>query len=249
MRRRFCLSSRSESGRRHGRARFALVLLAAGWLANGTALAQEQIAAVLKAREVSFVYHSVVNFYACDELRNHVAGILRALGARDDIEVRVNDCEIVLFADDLPEWDRWGRNTGPAERFRNSGSERRQISHVRIRVMFPVEATPEVLAEIDKDKSRRELVSRVTGDPLVALNDAIVFPAQRREVTLSRRSIRLGPEDCELLEQMIPSVLRELDVEVVRKQLSCPSYERSHIPPKLTVKVLLPVGAPVPGEK
>ncbi len=64
---------------------FALVLFAAGSLTmNCAALADGQVAAVLKTREVEFAYRSVANFFACDELRNHVATILRALGARDE---------------------------------------------------------------------------------------------------------------------------------------------------------------------
>ena len=38
-----------------------------------------------------------------------------------------------------------------------------------------------MLAEIEKDKSRRDLISRVTGDPRAALNDPIVFPAERKQ--------------------------------------------------------------------
>ena len=37
--------------------------------------------------------------------------------------------------------------------------------------MMPAQVTPELLKEIEKDKSRRELVSRVTGNPAAAFND------------------------------------------------------------------------------
>lgn len=243
MRRRSCRSARS------GRA-FALALLAVGLLtASSAASAAEQVAAVLKSREVSFVYHSVVTFFACDELRSAVAGILRAVGARDDVQVRINECEVFVFPDDAsPSWDRSSRTYDPAARFRSQRSEQRQNSLVRIQLMFPIEATPDVMAEVDKDKSRRELVSRVTGNPLAALNDAIIFPAERREVTLSQKTIRLRPEHCELLEQMVNGVFRTLDVKVIRKQLACPTNEISHFSPKLTVEVLWPVGTPLPGE-
>lgn len=243
MRRRFCHSSRSGLRRR------ALVLLAAAvcLVAGSAATAAEQVAAVLKTHEIRFVYHSIVNVFACDELRNHVATILRAVGARDDVKVRVNDCRIVVFPHES-DWDRSNRDY-PTDIFRDRDFDQRQTSHVRVQVMFPIEATPEVLAQIEKDKSRRELISRVTGDPSVALNDAIVFPAERREITLSQGTIRLRPEHCELLEQMIPTVFRELRIKVVRKQFSCDRYGRSRLTPKLTVETLWPVGAPVPGEK
>jgi hypothetical protein len=254
MRRRFCPSSPST------RAVALILLIAAGLLGAGSAAtADGQVAAVLKLREVDFVYRTTVNFFACDELRREVALILRALGARDDVQVRVNDCEIVLIPDDtLPssQWDRsqshWDRSQprNPADRFSDpSLDEQRQISGVRVKAMFPVEATPDVMAEIDKDKSRRELISRVTGDPAMALNEPIIFPAERREVTLSQKSIRLKPEHCELLEQMAQSLFRQLGVKVTSKQMSCDRYGRSHFAPHVTAEVLWPVGAPLPGEK
>jgi hypothetical protein len=85
--------------------RFALVLLAASLLmagsllASGAAVAEEQVPAVLKLHEVQFVYRSVANFFACDELRRAVTAVLRTLGARDDVQVRVTDCELVLLPD------------------------------------------------------------------------------------------------------------------------------------------------------
>jgi hypothetical protein len=227
------------------------VLLAAlvSSIAGSAATAAEQVAAVLKTHEVRFVYHSIVNVFACDELRNHIATILRALGARDDVRVRINDCQIVVIPDDIePPWDRSDREY-PRDIFRDRDFDQRQTSHVRVQVMFPIEATPQVLAEIEKDKSRRDLISRVTGDPAVALNDAIVFPAERKQITLSQGTIRLRSEHCELLEQMIPTVFRELGIKVVGKQLGCDRYGRSRLAPKLTVEVLWPVGAPLPGEK
>jgi hypothetical protein len=245
MRRRFCHSSRSGRGRR------ALVLLAAAvsLIAGSAATAAEQVAAVLKTHEVRFVYRSLVNVLACDELRDQIATILRALGARDDVQVRINDCQIVVIPDEIePPWDRSNREY-PRDIFRDRDFDQRQTSHVRVQVMFPIEATPQVLAEIDKDKSRRDLISRVTGDPAAALNDPIVFPAERKQLTLPRGTIRLRPEHCELLEQMIPTVFRELGIKVVGRQLRCDRYGRSRLAPKLTVEVLWPVGAPVPGEK
>ena len=229
---------------------FALVVLAASSLVmNCAALAEEQIPAVLKLHEVQFVYRSVANFFACDELRRDVAVILRAIGARDDVQVRVNDCEIVLIPDERSStFDRF-HPEHPADPFRNFDEEQRQFSTVFVKVMFPIEATPEVMKEIDKDKSRRDLISKVTGDPAAALNDPIVFPAEHRQVTLSRSTLRLRPEHCELLEQMIPSLARQLKFKVINKQLSCDRYGRAEFPPKVTVEVLWPTGAPLPGEK
>lgn len=241
MRRRFCRSTSALLGA-------AASLLLAGSLTPGRAsAAQDELAAVFKLHELSFIYRSLVNPLDCGELRNHIAVILSAVGARDDVKVRVTDCEIFLFDENRRSsgWDDWG---APRNRF-GGDPDRWQMSNIRIQVMFPVEATPAVLAEIDKDKSRRELISRVTGNPLAAMNDPVIFPVQRREVTLSRATIRLGPEDCELLEQMIPTVFRTLNVKVTGNKVSCDSYRRSAFPPKVVVETLWPVGMPVPGEK
>jgi hypothetical protein len=229
---------------------FALILLAASsFMVNCATAAEAPIAAVLKLREVDFIYRTVTNFLACDELRRNVAVILRAMGARDDVQVRVTDCELVLMPDDTsPQWDRW-HHEDPAEHLRTGVEDHRQFSTVRAKVMFPIEATPEVMAEIDKDKSRRDLISRVTGDPTMGLNEPIVFPAERRDVTLSQSTIRLRPEHCELLEQMLPRLARQLDFKVIGKQLACDRYGRSQFSPKVTVEVLWPTGTPLPGEK
>jgi hypothetical protein len=233
MRRRFCRSTSALAG------------LLGALAFNCAAGAQDEVAAVFKAHELRFVYRSLVNPLDCSRLRNHVAGILRAMGARDDIKVQVTNCALFLSPEEDRDWDGWDR-ASPLDRF-GSSRERMQLSNVRVELMFPVEATPAVLAEIDKDKSRRELVSRVTGNPLAALDDPAIFAAQRREVTLSRGTIRLGPEDCELLEQMIPTVFRRLDVKVIKRQLSCDPYAQSRFAPKVVVETLWPVGAAVPG--
>ena len=246
MRRRFCRSSRNAGVRSTWVLLAAAVALAAG----PAAAADGQVEAVFKFREVEFIYRSVANFFACDELRRDVAVILRAMGARDDVQVRVNDCEIVLMPDERgSRWDRLHPENLPPDRFNNFDEDHRQFSTVHVKVMFPVEATPEVMKEIDQDKSRRELISRVTGDPTAGANDPIVFPAERRQVTLSRSTLRLRPEHCELLEQMIPNLARQLGFKVIDKNLACDRYGRSEFPPKVTVEVLWPAGAPLPGEK
>jgi hypothetical protein len=208
---------------------------------TSTAGAQEQqpIAAVLKLREVDFFYRSNRALYPCYRLRNTVANVLLAVGARDDIKVNVSGCEDVTFGDD----DAFDRFEDPfdarADRFGNRRADREQMAHVRVRLMMPTPVTPEVLAEIDRDKSRRELVSRVTGNKDFASNDPIIFPALRQTVTLSRKLIKLEPKDCELLDQMTMSVFRELDIRVVRRGGTCDSSTTSRITPQMTVEALM----------
>jgi hypothetical protein len=141
--------------------------------------------------------------------------------------------------------DPWGRN-GTSGSFGRPGSDRQQTIQVRVRLMMPVELTPKIQAEIDKDRSRRELVSRVTRNPAASMNDPVVFAAQRQEVTLSQRTIKLKAEDCELLQQMTTQVIRRLGVRVKDQNFTCGPRSSSRIPPQLTVEALMPTGALMP---
>ncbi|HEX2492149.1 MAG TPA: hypothetical protein VHK24_00130 [Steroidobacter sp.] len=234
------------------RVRRAAVLLATAALATGPqVLAQQQTAAVLKLSEVDFFYRSSAALFSCSEMQSRVASILRALGASDDVQVNVTGCDTVVVPGEAPvgtwqtpsdQWrtssERW-RTSSDGLGNRDAGHE--QSVHVRVRVMMPVEATPEVLAQLEKDKARRELVSRVTGNPAANLYDPVVFRAERRSVTLSRSTIDLRPKDCELLEQMSTSIFRELKLRVVRRGPYCDRREISHMSPQLTVEALMPV--------
>lgn len=235
---------------------------------QATGLPPGQVPAVLRSREVDFIYRSTTNLLSCDDLRRHVSLVLRALGARDDVQVTAYECESFIAPDPTSAPSRSGpsasgmfdrqavldpssRTTGAMDRMRTNRSDRyrAQTTPVHIQLMMPAIVTPEILAEIDRDKSRRQLISRVTNNPAVALDDAILFAAERRDVTLSHDTIELEPEDCELLEQMVPSVFRELDLKVTSQTLACDPRQRSHFLPHLTVDALLPVGVAMPGEQ
>jgi hypothetical protein len=237
------------------------LLSAAALLLTVEALADAPITAVYKLQELSLHYNLPRRFQACHELQNRVANILLAVGARDDIKVDVRNCDAFVAGDDdmmdpLPgrsgsdpfdradPFDRGDPFNRPSSTFRNSSS-RRQQALIRIQLQMPAEVTPALLKEIEKDKSRRELVSRVTRNPAAAMNDPIVFEAQRQEVTLSSRTVRLQPEDCELLEQMGNQIFRKLAVKVTRRSASC-GRDSSRIPPQMTVEALLPTGRILP---
>jgi hypothetical protein len=185
-----------------------------------------------------------------------VTNILLAVGAREDLQVRVN-CDEPIREEEFEFWrdrERLGERAGrwkpestwedPYERFERRGRKPEQNAFVRARLLMPIEVTPEVLAEIDRDKSRRELVSRVTGDPSAKLNDPILFPAQWQSVTLSQESIGLEPEECELLDRMSRTVFKDLNVRPVGRRARC-RQDVSHSSPTLTVEALLaaPIGA------
>jgi hypothetical protein len=219
---------------------------------------QEQVTAVLKMRESDFVYRTSLNPMSCDEIRNGVAVILRALGARDDVQVRLSNCSMngvpnltVTDGSQQQQWDNsWDRSTrqqSPMDRMRNETPQ--QSTMIHIYAMMPVPADSKVMKEIEKDKARRELVSRVTGNMNVALNDPILFTAARQQVTLSRDTIKLEPEHCELLDQMVTHVFRDFDLKTVRRSTNCDRHQRSNLPPRVTVEALLPVGYVLPGSQ
>lgn len=271
-------SSTADNGRMHrdlplerlgsehrGRARYVASFLAPvllGLMTMPFAAAQEQTAAVLKQHEVDFFYRSAVAPFSCDALERRVMSVLHALGARQDIEVNVSNCNYSINSQTTIETgqsssdryqrpsDPWANSSDPfgstSDRFRNRQTDWEQSSHIRIRLMMPVEVTPEVLEELKKDKTRRELISRVTDNPNVGLDEPIVFPARRENITLSRRTIDLEPEECELLDQMSRSIFRELGLRVVKGRPRCDRDRVSHIPPQLTVEALMPIMPSVP---
>jgi hypothetical protein len=76
------------------------------------------------------------------------------------------------------------------------------------------------------------------------MDTPVVFHATRQQVTLSHRTIKLQPEDCELLEQMSRSIFRELGVRTVGSSPNCDRREIAHMAPQMTVEALLPVPPP-----
>lgn len=225
------------------------------------------VTAVLKLRELSFVYRPNTPVRSCDAIERRVASVLHMLGAREELDVRASGCEPIVGSGiekststwggrpDRWEWphdpwdkmedpweDRWDSSVEQLQR-RRAGSL--QAIQVRIRAMMPVELTPQVLAEVKRETSRRELVARVRGDRSAAAAEPIVFPAERRTVTLSRQTLGLHPSECELLEQMSRSVFEELDARVIQRG-SCGDDVALNIPPRMTVEALLPVLPQVP---
>jgi hypothetical protein len=206
----------------------------------GRGAAEEPVTAVWKEREIFFFYRSAISIYSCDALRTRVASILHAVGARPDLQIKVTECSQSNMTPDAATIDR-GRGTwAPASSSAYvPRPDRQQVANVRVLLSMPVEMTPDVVAEMKADKSRRELISRVTGNPIARFNDPIPFAAERRVVTLSRKTIGLEPAECELLDQLVTSSFKELDLRVVRRSYSCDRYRVSRIPPMLDVEALV----------
>ena len=77
---------------------------------QGSGLPPGQVPAVLKTKEVDFIYRTTSTPLACDQLRNRVANVLRAVGARDDIQVTARECDSFLAPDPRSRPSRSGPN-------------------------------------------------------------------------------------------------------------------------------------------
>ena len=171
------------------------------------------VPAIWKSQEITFYYQSYTTFYSCTSLERKVERILEALGAKAQVRVRSAECP--------------------------GGVAR--MPRVLMQVTSPVEATPEALAERDKDKSTRELTARVLGkDPQEGMEE---FPASWQRVSLAKK-LSLEPGDCELMEELRRKVLPKLSVRVVGDNLQCSPHQLMLGRPKLDVDALIEMPKP-----
>lgn len=234
--------------------------------ASAPAAAEEPVAAVWKEHQLSFSYTSFIAAYPCHVLRSRIARVLNAVGARPDLNVTLTNCDSSVIE---PTAANGGGTGGPRNRSgswpgdppfvstRNGASwpqSRSASAHgadwrteplqdlgVRVQLSMPAEMTPAVITELKADRKRRELITRVTGDPLPLFDDPIAFAAQRQVVTLSHETTGIEPADCELLDQMAATVFRTLGVRVLRRHYTCDRNWVSRIYPALDVEALVPV--------
>jgi len=104
----------------------------------------------------------------------------------------------------------------------------------------PVEATPENIEAITTYNSTRELVARVRNEKLDRAEDVQRFPATWRTVAMSRdRQLKLGPSDCELVEQLRRDVLPRMAIRVEYERLRCSAVFGNIGQPQLRVAALV----------
>src|SRR5690606_3730532 len=141
------------------RARRALHLLVLGLSATGLqAAAQEQTEAVWKEQEISVQYRSFNASYSCSSLQQRDVSILRAVGARDELEVTLQECYGHFMSDFMSDDPMDARRADPSDTWRspssrswndptwssstdrfNRRSRREQSVQVRARVKTPTE--------------------------------------------------------------------------------------------------------------
>lgn len=169
-----------------------------------------EIEAVWKSQKLRFVYRGYSTFYTCGALRQKLRSILIELGARDTLKLSGHAC------DDA------------------SGSARFDIL-----LESPVAATAEHVAALTQYSPEQRLVARVRGEPLRGAPDLERFRASWETISFaSNRSMRLDPGDCELVEQLLRSILPRLSVQIVDNNLRCSPF-RSLRRPRLTVLALI----------
>jgi hypothetical protein len=186
--------------------------------AAAAADAPAPVSAVWLQHEFSFTYFARGTFYSCDGFRNKIEQVLEAVGGRN---ARVS---VGCF-------DSFGVQ---------------QLPTARIRVESPAEATPELLARLATDQTKRELVARVTGKGDQVDAATAQFPAQRQVVEIKgRRSGGFEYGDCELLEQLLPRVLEPMGVRRLSgTRLNCTPGMAQTGAVELRLETLRPLPAP-----
>lgn len=195
---------------------FGLPAVAATEPGATEATAADPVQAIWKHQEIAFYYQSFTTFYSCSGLEDKLERIMRELGVHARVRVRSADC--------------------PASVAR--------MPRVVMNVVGPVEATPEALAERDKNKSVRELVERVRGKSKHPLDSLEQFPAQWRRVSLTRGRLNLQPGDCDLIEEVKKKVLPKLAVRIVNDDVQCSPNQLTLRQPRLEVEALVALPRP-----
>jgi hypothetical protein len=174
------------------------------------------VMAIWHTQQVGLSFHSGNIHYSCEGLRTKIVAVLRAVGAREGVNV------------DLP-------------CLRNALTNQ-IVTHVT--VTSPLEATEQNLEAATKYSTEAQLVARLNKVDLPTANDLHRFPAERRTVVLGGQGrLKLDGADCDLLAALSQQIFPLLDIQVPRGRMNCPINGASRIRPKIQVKALMPVGA------
>jgi hypothetical protein len=174
------------------------------------------VEAVWKVQSLSFAYSGYATVYTCGALLDKVRDILQSLGARDTLRIRSMGCSDMM-------------------------------THGRMEITLesPVEATPENIEALTTYDSKQELVARVRNEHLASAEDVQRFPATWKTISMTRdRSLKLGPSDCELVEQLRRDVLPHMSIRVDYERLRCSAVFGNIGQPQLRVAALVALPEP-----
>ena len=169
------------------------------------------VEAVWKVQSLSFAYGGYATVYSCDALFRKVSGILQVLGARDTLRIRSFGCTDM-------------------------------VTHGRMEITLesPVEATPENIEALTTYDTKQELIARVRNEHLAGAEDVQRFPATWKTISMKRApGLRLGPSDCELVEQLRRDVLPHMSIRVESDRMHCSSVFGNIGQPQLQVAALV----------
>jgi hypothetical protein len=169
------------------------------------------VEAVWKVQSLSFAYSGYATVYSCDALLDKVRVILQSVGARDTMRIR-----------------SWGCTD--------------MVTHGRMDITLesPVEATPENIRALTTYGSTKELVARVRNEQLQSAEDMQRFPATWKSVSMTReKKLKLGPSDCELVEQLRRDVFPRMSIRVEHDRLRCSIAFGNIGQPQLRVSALV----------
>ena len=174
------------------------------------------VEAVWKVQSLNFAYSGYATIYTCDALLDKVRDILESLGARDTLRIRSFGCTDM-------------------------------VTHGRMEITLesPVEATPENIEALTTYDSKQQLVARLRNEHLANAEDLRRFPATWKTVSMTRdRSLKLGPSDCELVEQLRRDVLPRMSIRVEFERLHCSAVFGNIGRPQLRVAALVALPEP-----
>jgi hypothetical protein len=171
------------------------------------------VEAVWKVQSLNFAYNGYATVYSCDALLEKVRDILQVLGARESTRIRSWGCTDMVTS---------GR--------------------MEITLESPVEATPESVQALTSYDSTQQLVARVRNERLDRAEELPRFPATWKTISMSRdRQLKLGPSDCELVEQLRRDVFPRMSIRVESSRLHCSAVLGNIGQPQLRVAALVPV--------
>jgi hypothetical protein len=170
------------------------------------------VEAVWKVQSLSFAYSGYATVYSCDSLLAKVRDILQVLGARETLRIRSWGCTDML-------------------------------THGRMEITLesPVEATPENVQALTTYDSTQQLVARVRNERLDRAEELPRFPATWKTVSMRDKPLKLGPSDCELVEQLRRDVLPRMSIRVERDRLHCSVAFGNIGQPQLRIAALVAV--------
>jgi hypothetical protein len=147
-------------------------------------------------------------YHSCATLHQKIRGIMEAIGA-GHVSVSISCAREALVNNAL----------------------------ARVSTAMPIAATPENIRAATTFDSETALVTRLHGKQLPTPETIERFPAQWRTIEVkSVHGIRLGPEDCDLLEDMDKQIFAHLDsVRILTKDFRC----QRRLRPMLIVEALV----------